>query len=201
MTRPAMNPPVITIDLPGFADPVGQAQSTFRALLDATARPGTLHGAGAGLAAPAPLDPATAAVLLTLLDGESRLHIAPDCAAATDWLVFHCGTAPCADAGAAGFVVARALPDFASLSAGSDEAPESSATVVLQVASLGTGPTWRLAGPGLKEAALLRVEGLPDDFAAVWAANHALFPRGIDLVLCAGTTLAALPRSVTVTEG
>ena len=28
-----------------------------------------------------------------------------------------------------------------------------------------------------------------------------LFPRGIDLILCAGDTLAALPRSVTVREG
>jgi len=44
----------------------------------------------------------------------------------------------------------------------------------------------------------LEVDGLPDDFASQWAANHALFPRGIDLLLCSGATLAALPRSVAV---
>ena len=44
----------------------------------------------------------------------------------------------------------------------------------------------------------LEVTGLPDDFPALWAANHALFPRGADLLLCCGTTLAALPRSVRV---
>lgn len=189
------------LDLPGFADPVGQSQSCFRALLDALSRPGTLHDAGTGLAAPAPLDPATAAVLLTLVDGDAPLHIAPDCAPATDWLVFHCSTTPVASPASAAFVVARALPDFASLASGTDEAPEAAATVILQVAGFGRGAVLRLAGPGLAAPATLQVDGLPADFVARWAANHALFPRGVDLVLCAGTTLAALPRSLSISEG
>jgi len=45
---------------------------------------------------------------------------------------------------------------------------------------------------------VLEIDGLPADFAARWAANHALFPRGVDVILCAGTSVAALPRSVTV---
>jgi alpha-D-ribose 1-methylphosphonate 5-triphosphate synthase subunit PhnH len=45
------------------------------------------------------------------------------------------------------------------------------------------------------------VYGLPRDFAAIWQRNHALFPRGIDLILCAGNQLAALPRSVSIREG
>ena len=164
-----------------------------------TARPGSVHEAGVGLGAPDPLDPATAAVLLTLIDGDAGLHIAADCAAARDWLVFHCGTAPCAAIGAAGFVVSRAMPDLGTLAAGSDEGPEESATLVLQVAALGRGAGFRLSGPGLKAPAVLLAEGLPADFAARWAANHALFPRGVDLVLCAGTSLAAIPRSIRVT--
>lgn len=191
----------MNIDLPGFADPVAQAQATFRAVLDALARPGTIHRVGEGLAAPAPLDPATAALLLALVDTDTKLHIAGDCAAATDWLVFHCGTAPCPDAAAAGFVVSRGMPDLGNLATGSDEAPEESATLVLQVAAIGTGVAFTLAGPGLKAPATLRAEGLPADFVARWAANHALFPRGVDLVLCAGTALAAIPRSIAVTEG
>jgi alpha-D-ribose 1-methylphosphonate 5-triphosphate synthase subunit PhnH len=42
------------------------------------------------------------------------------------------------------------------------------------------------------------VEGLT---AAVWSQlrdNHAAFPRGIDLVLVAGSRLAALPRTTRV---
>ena len=40
--------------------------------------------------------------------------------------------------------------------------------------------------------------GLPANFAAMWQSNHALFPRGVDLVLCAGATVTALPRSVSI---
>ena len=188
----------MNIDLPGFADPVLESQACFRAVLDALARPGTLRQAGMGLTPPAPLAPAAAAVLLTLVDGETTLFLPLGWAMARDWVGFHCGTVPVAAAQGAGFVLADALPDLAALDAGSDEAPDASATVILQVASFGTGRRLRLSGPGLRVAVRLDVAGLPDDFPVAWAANHALFPRGVDLLLCCGTTLAALPRSVRV---
>ena len=96
--------------------------------------------------------------------------------------------------------MALSLPDLAALPAGSHEAPESSATLILQIAALGTGTRYRLSGPGLREPALLAASGLPADFVAVWQRNHALYPRGMDIILCAGTTLTALPRSVSIEE-
>ena len=72
------------------------------------------------------------------------------------------------------------------------------ATLILQVDSLNAGTRYRLRGPGLRTSGTLSVRGLPDDFVAAWQRNRAGFPLGVDLVLCAGTTLAALPRSVTV---
>ena len=178
--------------LPGFADPVGGAQSAFRAVLGAMSCPGSLHAAGENLTPPAPLDPATAAVLLALVDGESPVSLDPAAAPARAWIAFHCGAA--FDASAR-FVLALSCPDLASLSAGSHEAPEDSCTLVLQVRALGTGAGFRVYGPGLRAPRIFAVDGLPADFAARWQANHALFPRGVDVVLCAGTQLAALPRS------
>jgi alpha-D-ribose 1-methylphosphonate 5-triphosphate synthase subunit PhnH len=191
----------MSIDLPGFADPVASAQACFRATLDALARPGSVHGAGAGLTPPDPLDPATAAVLLTLADAETPLWLGPGCEAARDWLAFHCGVAFALDIGAATFAVALSLPDLATMNAGTDEGPEESATLVLQVRGFGTGQALMLAGPGLAAPARLLVDGLPANFPALWAANHALFPRGVDIILCAGTSLAALPRSLAIREG
>ena len=57
----------------------------------------------------------------------------------------------------------------------------------------------RLAGPGISGHAHLAVTGLPADIADRLAANHALFPRGVDLVLAGPTGVAALPRTTRVT--
>jgi alpha-D-ribose 1-methylphosphonate 5-triphosphate synthase subunit PhnH len=189
-----------TIELPGFADPVGEAQATFRAVLDAMARPGRLYRAGEHLTAPAPLDAAAAAVLLTLVDNETPLWLDAAAAAAHDWLAFHCGAQVVKTPTDAAFAVALSLPDLATLPAGSHEAPEDSATLILQIRALGTGVRYRLSGPGLREPALLAAGGLPADFAAIWQRNRALYPRGVDIILCSGTTLAALPRSVSIEE-
>jgi alpha-D-ribose 1-methylphosphonate 5-triphosphate synthase subunit PhnH len=189
-----------TIALPGFADPVGEAQATFRAVLDAMARPGRLHRAGERLIAPPPLDQATAAVLLTLVDNETPLWLDAGAAAARDWLAFHCGAAIVTVIEQAAFAVALSLPDLATVPAGTHEAPELAATLILQIAALGAGARYRLSGPGLREPALLSVAGLPADFAVIWQRNHALYPCGVDIVLCAGATLTALPRSVSIEE-
>jgi alpha-D-ribose 1-methylphosphonate 5-triphosphate synthase subunit PhnH len=185
-------------DLPGFADPVADAQATFRAVLDALARPGRLHPAGEGLVAPAPLDPATAALLLTLADPDTPLWLDPALAPARDWIAFHCGAPLVAEPAAAAFVVTTTLPALDRLRSGSDEAPEDGASVILQLPAIGEGDRFRLAGPGLAAPQRFAATGLGPDFAAAWRANRALFPRGIDLLLCSGTRLAALPRSVAV---
>jgi alpha-D-ribose 1-methylphosphonate 5-triphosphate synthase subunit PhnH len=185
---------------PGFADPVAGAQSCFRAVLDAMARPGRIRELGTDLTPPAPLAPATAAVLLTLLDYDTPVWLDPAAAAACNWVGFHCGAPIVAAIGACSFAVALSLPDLATLPAGSHEAPETAATLILQISTLGRGRAYRLTGPGLGAPALLSVDGLPDGFASAWQENHALFPRGADIVLCAGTSLAALPRSVTLQE-
>ena len=188
------------VTLAGFAEPVADAQATFRAVLDAMARPGTLHEAGHSLTPPLPLDRATAAVLLTLVDNETPLWVDPAAAATRDWLAFHCGAVITDDAGNAEFALTLSLPDLTRFSAGSHEAPEDSATLIVQLPDLGQGSRYRLFGPGLREPAVFAATGLPTQFVEVWQRNHALFPRGVDIILCSGTRLTALPRSVSIEE-
>ncbi|MBU6499515.1 MAG: phosphonate C-P lyase system protein PhnH [Rhodospirillales bacterium] len=188
------------VDLPGFADPVRDAQACFRTVLAAMARPGTVHQAGEHLAPPAGLHRATAAVLLTLVDGETSLHVTDGFEVARDWIGFHCDMRA-ATAGHARFVLAERMVDLAALAAGSDEAPEESATLILQLPELQTGTSYLLDGPGLAHPAPFRARGLGEGFVAAWAANRARFPCGVDLILCSGTQVAALPRSLRITEG
>ncbi len=186
--------------LPGFADPVRDSQATFRAVLDAMARPGRVHAVTAPANPPPPLDRATGAVLLTLADAETPLWLGPEAARAQEWITFHCG-APPASAEAARFGVALGAIELRAFFAGTDEEPETAATLILQVEALDEGPALRLSGPGLAGPERLSVRGLPDGFAAQWAANGLLFPRGVDVILCAGDRLAALPRTVRIEAG
>ena len=184
---------------PGFADPVTDAQRCFRAVLDAMAQPGQLRQAPP-IDAPPPLCAATAAVLLTLVDGETPLWIDQPMVPTRRWIEFHCGAPVTTDRSTAMFGLAASLPDLASFEQGTHEQPETAATLILQVPALGHGAPWKLSGPGIETTTTLQVDGLPVDFVRRWQANRAQFPRGVDLILCAGNSLAALPRSITVEE-
>ena len=192
----------VTDLLPGFADPVRGSQAVFRAVMDAMARPGSIHRVIRPLATPARLAHATAALLLTLVDGETPLWLDGQAASAWNWISFHCG-APKAEPAMAQFAVvldAVVLDEIAldQFCTGSDEAPENSATVMLQVTGFGTGETLRLSGPGLAAENTLTVDGLPTQIQAFLRSNRRLFPRGIDVILCASDEIAALPRTVEI---
>jgi alpha-D-ribose 1-methylphosphonate 5-triphosphate synthase subunit PhnH len=57
---------------------------------------------------------------------------------------------------------------------------------------------WLLTGPGIQDVTHLAVDGLPADFQAQWAANHASFPRGVDLFLTTQNQLVGLPRTTSI---
>lgn len=182
---------------PGFANAVLGAQSSFRALLHAMSHPGLVLELPDAPAAPSPLNPAAAALALALCDAETAIwHDAG--AMAADWLRFHTG-APEAAMHEARFLIATGttLP-LAQLALGSDEAPQEGGTLFLQVEALDAAAGWRLSGPGIETTTDLRVTGLPAGFVAERAALAPLFPRGIDIVLCAGARIAALPRTTLI---
>ncbi len=184
--------------LPGFADPVTGAQRTFRAILDAMAHPGTVTELPVTPPAPVPLMPATAAMLLCLADQDTPVWCDGSAAAIEGWLGFHCGARLVVDAEAAVFALVTAaacLPALDRFALGSDEYPDRSATVIVQVEALAGGPPLTLTGPGIRESVSFAPAGLPDDFRSRLALNHSLFPRGVDLIMTDGSKIAALPRS------
>jgi len=107
---------------------VFQTQDTFRALMDATARPGTIRMLQ-GAHAPPPLMPATAAVISSLADYETPLWLDAgfsDAPAVLDWIRFTAGAHIVEDPREAAFALissARVLPDFGVFAQGSEEYP------------------------------------------------------------------------------
>ena len=187
---------------PGLADPSHDAQQLFRAILEATAHPGRIVSLPAAPVGPGRLSCAAAAYLLTLADRDTPVWLADDFdhPEVRDFLRFHAGTPLAASRGDATFAVLGAatphlLDGFA---IGTDAYPDRAATLVIELGSLRGGPAKAWRGPGIDGHATSALAGLPKTFWSDWAANHALFPCGVDLVFTAGTELCALPRSIAV---
>jgi len=189
--------------LTGLADPTLDSQRIFRSILEAMAHPGRIVDVAVGLQAPPPLHPAAAAACLTLLDFDTPLWL-DDAAARPDvveWLRFHCGVPVVVWPQAARFALIaepERMPSPDAFDLGTAEHPERSATLIVQVQTLLGGTGRRLTGPGIADEARLEVAGVPDAFWTWAATNHALFPRGVDIVLSAGRVIAALPRTTEV---
>jgi alpha-D-ribose 1-methylphosphonate 5-triphosphate synthase subunit PhnH len=180
------------------------AQSTFRKVMDATARPGLVETINPVAGAPAALAPAAAAIALSLFDHDTPVWLdAPLSSSDTvaSWLRFQTGCPIVTERERCAFAIAgdvAALPSFEAFALGTPDYPDRSTTLILQLPALGSGDEFNLSGPGIRGAARLSAGGLPLDFVERLAANRALFPRGVDLLLVAGANVAALPRTTIV---
>src|SRR5437588_1808845 len=189
----------------GFADKVLSAQSTFRSVMDAMARPGTVQRIAAAVGAPAGMMRGTAAIALTLFDPDTRIwidHLMSKASEVARWLKFHTSAPVVADSSIAHFAVigdASALPDLGRFSFGTNEYPDRSATLIVQVESLTEGPAFELRGPGIDGVAILQAKITPADLFQRFAINAALFPRGIDVLLVDDDAITAMPRTTRVT--
>jgi alpha-D-ribose 1-methylphosphonate 5-triphosphate synthase subunit PhnH len=143
----------------------------------------------------------TAAIALTLFDHDTPLWLDPQMAGTSDvakWLKFHTGAPVIADPSICSFALigeARALPALDHFAFGSNEYPDRSTTLVLQVESLTRGPTLELRGPGIDGTAVVQAAVQPADLFERLAINAALFPRGIDVVLVHDDAIVAVPRT------
>lgn len=187
---------------PGLADPSHDAQQLFRAILDATAHPGRIVSPPGAPAGPGALSAAATAYLLTLADRDTPVWLASDFdqPEVRNFLRFHAGAPIVATRAEASFGVAAAgtAQPFDGFNLGTDAYPDRSATLLVEVPDLRSGPIRHWRGPGIADRTSVAIAGLADEFWSDWAANHGLFPCGVDLVFTAGTELCALPRSIAV---
>lgn len=184
--------------LPGFADVVHDAQAAFRGLLQAMSHPGRIVAVPAPRDLPAGLAAATTALLLTLCDGDTPVWLDAAAAPIAPWLAFHTGAPVAATPGSAAFAVVltpQAMPSLNAFDWGSDEVPEDSTTLIMQVPALAEGAGWTLRGPGIRTQARLSVTGMPSGWSAERRAMQTAFPRGVDVVFASGDRVAALPRT------
>ncbi|MER8699088.1 MULTISPECIES: phosphonate C-P lyase system protein PhnH [unclassified Mesorhizobium] len=187
----------------GFADPVFNAQTVFRAVMDAMARPGSVQPLPALAHPPAPLSATAGAVALALCDNDTPLWLDPalQVSAVKSWLGFHTG-APLANTPAdAHFALIATPAEMMALdgfSQGTQDYPDRSTTLILEVGDLVSGAALLLEGPGIETTATIAPAQMPRHFVEQWKQDNQRFPRGVDIVLATPDSVACLPRTTRI---
>lgn len=200
MTSPAGLSLDLSQLLPGFSDPTRESQAAFRAIMNATARPGLVADLSGAPTPPEGLCRAAGAVALTLIDQDTALWLDPAYRgdAVETWLRFHC-TCPIVEAPAtAAFALIADLdrmPPLEAFNQGDARYPDQAATLILVLPSLTGGPVLHLRGPGIADMASCAPLGLPQAFWVVRAELVSHFQYGFDLMLCAGSEMVSIPRT------
>jgi alpha-D-ribose 1-methylphosphonate 5-triphosphate synthase subunit PhnH len=186
----------------GLQDPVLGSQAIFRAMLEALSRPGIpVQVPALGVEGPDALPAEVLTLLVSICDHDTPVWLEQALRASplARWLAFHCNAPMTADPLQACFAVLHGpsapsamLDQFA---LGDVRYPERSTTVIFYCDDLTSGAPIALTGPGVEARLTIRPSGLPDDFVAMAQANHESFPRGVDVLLVAGSQMIGLPRS------
>ncbi|HEY9634030.1 MAG TPA: phosphonate C-P lyase system protein PhnH [Coleofasciculaceae cyanobacterium] len=188
--------------LPGFKNAVHDAQTTFRNLLEALANPGSQHQITSLSEAPVGLSPACAAACLTLLDLETQVWLQPTLEEEVKkWLLFHTGCRFTDEPRTADFAIISnclLIPCLSAFNQGTDEEPEASTTLLLQVENFESEYPVRLTGPGINGARSLTVKGLSSSFWEDLTNNVQNYPLGVDIFLFTTDTVVGLPRTTKV---
>jgi alpha-D-ribose 1-methylphosphonate 5-triphosphate synthase subunit PhnH len=184
---------------PAFESFPYDSQKVFRLLLNAQAYPARVINFDfqSLFLAPPPMDPAAAAILLTLCDYDTGIFLSPSLKDAGSYLTFHTG-AKTASQGDAVFALYRnpgELSSLSDLSKGTESYPDHSATIILAGALSEEGPDLIASGPGIKEPKPFKGRGLSKAFVEERALALMDYPLGVDIFLTCPDSSCALPRT------
>ena len=192
----------------GFTDVARNSQAVFRQALHALSHPGLIVPLAVDSAIPEQANPGSAVLLLALLDADSRLWLSSSLSEsdAANWIVFHSNCTVVQNPAEADFAWVAdisELPPLQDFNPGTDEYPDQSTTIMLDVSDLHTQADTRQAltlhGPGIEAQQHLSLACLPTEqlasLIAQWDINHAQFPKGVDIFLADSGHLVGLPRT------
>ena len=168
-------------------------QHVFRELVESFSHPGKVQE----LAICNEFASAHYAVLASLMDAETSLADPHALLSNTDWPLLQARQAATDNARFI-LVDGQRAPDFQP-ALGTLASPEFGATLLIKVDTLGRGPlAMTLTGPGIAQQRELCVAGLHVDWLQQRVNWVEEFPLGVDMILCAATGIATLPRTTRI---
>ncbi|ARU89210.1 phosphonate C-P lyase system protein PhnH [Pseudomonas sp. M30-35] len=188
--------------------PVLKVRASFSLARQAMAAPGQIQRADEWMYVQSPLDEATFALCVALLDVDSQVWLGPslDTPGLRMALAIHCGCTFVELRQAARFALlgVAELDNLADFDNGLDACPGRACTLIVQLDNLAAGPELRWRGPGIKQVqrnGVIDVRRVRLPLAETfWEQRSARnnFPQGLDIYFSAGRQLLALPRSTHV---
>jgi alpha-D-ribose 1-methylphosphonate 5-triphosphate synthase subunit PhnH len=186
-------------------DTIHESQQHFRALLDATARPGTLiRFSDAKVSPPPTLNKASALVGLALLDADASFYTSNE--SSSHYLQTNTHSV-CTDAEDADFLFLygqRGTEEAQRAKIGTARYPEGGATLIIDIdridGELGIGAmALVLKGPGIDGERTVYTWGLPAELLVLRMEKNDEFPAGIDWVLSdVEGVVCCLPRTTQI---
>ena len=188
------------VELSGFQDLIHDSQSTFKVLLDALSRPGSVNEITAQLTPPSKLNVGCAAACLTLFDLETKVWLQPELGEEVkNWLLFHTGCRFAENTSQADFAVIwdlNNMPDLSQFKQGTPVYPEDSTTLLIMVETFYETSLQQqtLTGAGIDEQITMLIN-LPNTFWQQWQQNHNSYPLGVDIYIFSNNEVIGLPRT------
>ncbi|MDX1737749.1 MAG: phosphonate C-P lyase system protein PhnH [Alphaproteobacteria bacterium] len=197
----------------GLNNPVHDTAQTFRQLMTVIAEPGKIERLNMACDHPTALSKATSLILLTLLDMDTQLYLAPkyNLPEIRDFFTVQTGTKLVSKIEQAHFVLIDQNTDidvYRELSIGNPEYPDQSATLIIQseqtdalLTEVDTNkpPSIAIAsGPGIQSSREILLPDLPNDFLIWRDQKNSNFPCGFDMIFTQQSDIFALPRTTKV---
>jgi alpha-D-ribose 1-methylphosphonate 5-triphosphate synthase subunit PhnH len=195
----------------GFSDTARDSQIVFRQALDALSQPGKITPLTLNCEIPQHANAGSAVLLLALLDADSQLWLSPSLkhSDAAHWIAFHSNCIIVQDPSEAHFAWVENLDELPALSAfnqGTDEYPDQSTTIILDVNALSVTPeamtSLTLQGPGIAHTHTVCLDTSTAQplhrLIGELKINHAQFPKGVDLFMASADHVIGLPRTTRI---
>lgn len=189
--------------LKAFDNKAITSQEVFRKLLKALSEPGTIQDMP-GEDTQETIYQSTWSVAQSLLDSSCKVAVLPSLQdkTFTDSLKFHTDAVLTENAEDAQFVFLsmEELLDLERFNQGDLISPNQSCTLIVQTQAINHEAMLQLSGPGIKTQQSLSLAGMGKQQVQALQNNHRLYPCGLDFIFCSPQSLAALPRSTSVTS-
>ena len=185
---------------PGFDDPELGTQQTFRAMVKALDHPGHFVQIKSKLSVPEVLNPASAALFLTLCNDKTTVwaDLNWNCAL-IEWFQYQCGcsivTEPCM-ASLALITNPVAMPPLDQFKMGDDEDPDAAATLIVQVGEMLANSASNPIRSVVRQMTTRSPMGMPANFWDHWLQQSERFPLRLDIFLTCDDNLTVMPQSM-----